>query len=383
MYKVILTSDAGKEKEMLPPYAQKEFNEAVAKLAADPYPSGGEKVSLTIDDVRYVRVNEDIRVAYSVHPKANLIRIIKIINKKAGGQEDQAKEKKNSLIISYMALRRWIGVLGFLLPVFLVLSTCREQGGLHIKPSISDYYYSSRGDFFVVILCVIGIFLLTYKGYFWKERLFSVIAGICAILVAFNPTTYRQVTTKDNLKNCCDSVSISAIVPEGKALNYCDTLYCYDTGTRYFGKILGSTIHRPNLNVPKFFHTGFEWHLLFAAIFLICLAVMSLFFFTRTANDDPHNIMQKGKRTMKGWRNFVYKICGWTIFVCLSCLIVYFASHSVHRWVGGFPLTFIMETVSVWAFAVSWLVKGEAILSDEGNYFKASYQKAVISYQIK
>ncbi len=69
-----------------------------------------------------------------------------------------------SLIISYLTLRKAIGLLGIALPFVLALGAvfCSRT---EIQSSVSSYYHTSMGDVFVGILFVIGFFLLSYRGY--------------------------------------------------------------------------------------------------------------------------------------------------------------------------------------------------------------------------
>ena len=73
-------------------------------------------------------------------------------------------ESKNALVISYLTLRKIIGFLGISFPVVLFLvAVIFFQTGL--QSSVSKYYHTVMGDVFVGTLCVIGFFLLSYKGY--------------------------------------------------------------------------------------------------------------------------------------------------------------------------------------------------------------------------
>jgi hypothetical protein len=76
---------------------------------------------------------------------------------------ESAMGDENKLIITYLTLRKLIGILGVTLPFILFL------GGLlifqtGIQSSVSSYYYTGMRDLFVGTICVIGFFLLIYKG---------------------------------------------------------------------------------------------------------------------------------------------------------------------------------------------------------------------------
>ena len=68
-------------------------------------------------------------------------------------------------LVSYLTLRRVVGILGVALPLVVVLwgfSLCQCS---QILPSISDYYDLRTRDVFVGILFVFAWFLFTYRGY--------------------------------------------------------------------------------------------------------------------------------------------------------------------------------------------------------------------------
>lgn len=96
------------------------------------------------------------------------------------------------------------------------------------------------------------------------------------------------------------------------------------------------------------------WHNIFAFSFFVMLAVFCLYLFTKS----------KGEMTlMKRYRNNVYRICGCIIIVCLLLLLVNHLlklDSELH-----FPsFILVVEVVALWAFAASWLVKGEMLLGD-------------------
>src|SRR5690554_1674673 len=107
---------------------------------------------------------------------------------------DRVKENHNLLVFSYLTLRNLIGFSGILLPFVLIGTTVIGEDEYRIAPSISDYYYTNNGDVVVVVLCVLGVFLLTYKGYTRSERILTSIAAVSAIGVAFSPTSASSVS---------------------------------------------------------------------------------------------------------------------------------------------------------------------------------------------
>lgn len=83
---------------------------------------------------------------------------------------------QSSLVLSYLDLRKAIGILGIALPFVLVVGKFLFDGP-GTQPSISDYYYASMRDVFVGIRCAIGVFLMSYRGYERKDN----IAGILPV----------------------------------------------------------------------------------------------------------------------------------------------------------------------------------------------------------
>lgn len=94
------------------------------------------------------------------------------------------------------------------------------------------------------------------------------------------------------------------------------------------------------IDVTKWFHYTF------AAILFLMLAVNSLWLFS------------KGDNFIK---RLIYKLCGWTILISF----VIFSINAI--FINYKPLIIILETVMLFAFGVSWLVKGhmfDKILKD-------------------
>lgn len=90
-----------------------------------------------------------------------------------------------------------------------------------------------------------------------------------------------------------------------------------------------------------------------AALFLV-LAYFSLCLFTLSGAQQTD---------AKRRRNRVYKVCGVAMLVCSGLIAVY------RLFLTGTPLdhlkpVFWLEAAALWAFGISWAVKGEVILRD-------------------
>ncbi len=237
---------------------------------------------------------------------------------------DRQRESRNDLVFSYMTLRNLIGFSGMFLPLVLMAATKRISGDLSIEPSISDYYYTSTGDILVVLLSVLAVFLFTYTGYGWKEWLWTNLAAICALGVAFSPTVTK-----------------------------------YQRGS--------FSVHTSLNEVPEIF--GLERHLVFAATFFIAIAIISLVYFPKFPKGEQVTAAKKK-------RNVVYKICGWIMLACVLSLGLYFMIPSTQKALGDFPVIFALETVAIEAFAISWITKGETLWPD-GEHYMVTAMKMV------
>lgn len=208
-----------------------------------------------------------------------------------------------SLIFSYLALRKTIGILGIALPFVLYFGALLVfQTG--IQSSLSSYYHTGMRDVFVGTLFVIGFFLFAYNGYDLADKIAAYVACIAAVGLALFPTEPGGAT----------------------ATNAVTTGYI---------------------------------HLGFAAIFFLALIYFSLFLFTKT---NPF----KAPTRKKLQRNKVYRVCGVTMAICIVLIVIYFLipGETASRLKALRPV-YWLEAIAIVAFGVSWFVKGEAILKDE------------------
>ena len=220
-------------------------------------------------------------------------------------------------IISYQALRAFIGITGLSLPVVAVLGCFLFGSGIYSwQISISHYYYSTMHIAFVSILCVLGGFLMTYKGKDrWESRL-SNLAGFFAVSIAAFPTQF------------------SGFHPGQDGAN--QYLKLIKEVTKFWGRM----------------------HFVFAFGLFVCFIIFCLYFFQKP-DADYHGAQQvKFKR-----RKSIYKICGWVIIV--SIILMGLFNFVIKGEKGLFAYsTFIFETTALWAFGTAWLVKGSAVLKN-------------------
>jgi hypothetical protein len=217
------------------------------------------------------------------------------------------EQKTPDLELSYLQIRKAVGVLGIILPIVIYLGTFIFSKCRILEASISDYYYTIMGSVLVGILCGVALFLYSYKGFNNWDRISSNLACVCALGVAFFPTNITP-----DVANC---------------------------------KIFS----RPDDVIRNSIHYGS------AALFFVTLACMSLFLFTRT--DKSRITKQKRKR------NAVYRTCG-IVMVAAILIIASLKITAIHDILGPYKPVFWLESIALWAFGISWLVKGEVLLAD-------------------
>jgi hypothetical protein len=232
-------------------------------------------------------------------------------------------EDNNELVMSFLAVRRALGLLGFFLPLSLLAVAILTSEAM--QPSISEFYYTRARELFTGTLSAIAVFLWAYVGYpsapadgWLTDRMVSRLASVAALGVAFVPTGAR----------------VGAPVLPGASAN-CTLVQC----------ALGT-------DRAQMLHYGA------AGVFFACLAVFCLILFRRTAT---------GPRTRgKIGRDRIYTVCGWTIVACIGLLGAYGIGYALQDVVDRQAwdrtrAVFILETTGIFAFAISWLVKGETL----------------------
>jgi hypothetical protein len=207
-------------------------------------------------------------------------------------------------VVSYTILRRVIGYLGIGLPIALWLGDCLIFGECGTRESISAYYHSGMGDVFVGALCAIGVFLLSYRGPDPIDGIMGNIACAFAVGVALFPTA------------------------------------------------------PPGSTDPIQIRISMAHHACAAGMFLT-LAGFAYFLFTKT--DSP-----RAETPRKIIRNSIYRVCAWIMVGCMALIAVkkYAFSGELELLIDAWDPVFWLESFAIWAFGVSWLVKGEQILQD-------------------
>ena len=99
----------------------------------------------------------------------------------------------DDVIVSYLTLRKVVGVLGMALPIVVLIWGLQLPPDYAVLPSISDYYSLRTRDVFVGVLLTIGWFMFTYRGYERKDDMAGNLACVFALAVALFPSTGSRV----------------------------------------------------------------------------------------------------------------------------------------------------------------------------------------------
>lgn len=211
-------------------------------------------------------------------------------------------------------IRKLIGILGLALPFALPLAAN------DFLASIShNYYLPLPSLIFIIIISTMALFLISYKGYRIdntgiKEHLsddfITNIGGLAALIVVIVPTCCMD-SANATVETLCENQDYPLLGHNSTFKNYI--------------------------------------HLISAGIFLFTMGWMSAFKFVRGTDSSTLEFL-------------IYKICGYLVWAAIGVLIIYLA---LERFVPNFPesthIVYIMETVAIVPFGISWLIKGETM----------------------
>lgn len=215
--------------------------------------------------------------------------------------------RSKDIVISYKNLRRLIGLLGIALPFLCLLGLFITK--TQLQPSISHCYYTNVRDVFIGIMIGVSMFLITYNGYDATDDTVTNLTGLFGIGLALCP----------------------CLISKGSTI---------DVGYLNLDPIVSNIIH-----------------VSCAALFFILLAVNSIFLFTKTGKDTKVITPNKNKR------NLIYITCGIVMIVLMLLLVV--LSLALGDEFNNEPIAFFIESFMLFAFGISWLVKGETIFRDK------------------
>jgi hypothetical protein len=225
---------------------------------------------------------------------------------------------------SYRVIRLVVGILGIVLPFIFIIGEWRYlRGGVHVRGSLSAYYHTSMQDLFVGGLVVIGFFLATYmagEASSWDFRV-SLLAGIAALGVVFFPTSRSGLPV--------------GAPPCGDA--------SFPPGCSFVEQELGE-------------HPTAVIHAVFAIVFIVSLAIMSLLFALSEVIPGQSRPHPEGSVVFRSRKLFTAHVA-LGVVILLAGLWV-FVGGALHADIWELTPLYVGEVVAVWAFGASWLLAG-------------------------
>lgn len=209
-----------------------------------------------------------------------------------------------TLVVSYLSVRRAIGAVGLLLPIMLG-PVGWFAFGIEIQDNMSSYYHTPLRDVFVGSMCAMGSFLFCYRGYDWIESWTGMFGCVTALGVAFFPLDAHS-----------------------------DPLY--------------------QRSVVGYLHT------ICGGAFFLTLAFYSLYHFPSARGDGTEYAPHEAQR------NLIYRASGSVILLSMMAMGAYLLLLPI-QWrqrMNDANFLFWMEWIGVWSFAAAWLTKGRAIFAD-------------------
>jgi hypothetical protein len=224
---------------------------------------------------------------------------------------DEADANERAAILylkSYLVMRAAIGFLGIALPIGLFLGDALWlKGTMEARGSLSAYYHSGMRDLFVGTLFATGVFLVTYRVVeHTLDNILSIIAGIAVMGVALFPTSRPPG-------------SGSPLTP------------------------LEARLGEQRVAIV---------HYVCAGIFIVLLGVISLIFGVREGKRSQRRDGGRARRSPTFWRRF-----HWGCAAAIGLALAFMGVSEITRWFSHYSLI-VGETVAVFAFGVSWLMKG-------------------------
>jgi hypothetical protein len=264
--------------------------------------------------------------------------------------------------IKLNSVNKGVGYVAFFLP--FVLGGLTLAGETCFPTSISHYYFTRiGGDVLVGALCLIGVLMLFfftfgssrpdgYLRYKWYDPWLVRLAGLCAFVIAFVPTTGVGCALNGDVARAflTETAASSPLQPSLDSV----------TGTISFDFWASFGAYAPPNSVPLALgglHFGAAW------IMFLILAYFSYSVFTRTNSTAS---LEPGNR--KSTRNTVYRVLGVVILITVIALSFKAAAlawvlegesgEAFSQWWSAHRLTFWFEAAGLSAFGLSWMIKG-------------------------
>lgn len=178
--------------------------------------------------------------------------------------------------------------------------------------SVSSSFYSNANICMIGLIFATAIFFFSYRGYDWKDRLFSIIQAITVLgVIVFPNYNYTKP--------------------------YTTGIFCLPS---------------------KLSHT---FHCITAGTFFITIALNLLLLFTKTGKEPTEK---------KKLRNRIYKVCGILILIAAFAMFILSNGFVKQYLPKNLPVGMICEFIMFTSFGFAYIVKSEAIKSFNDDYEK-------------
>jgi hypothetical protein len=234
-------------------------------------------------------------------------------------QPETTATSADPLVVSYLAVRRAVGVTGLMLPLLLWPGAWLVWG-VPVQDNMSAYYHTPARDVFVGALFTMGVFLYCYRGHDWIEDASANVGSVSALGLALFPLD----AGKDPLE----------------AQSWVGYLHMAFGASLFLTLAFYSLVHFPHYHWP-------DWR------------------WTRWMRErsqaepvdelEPHELQ----------RNLIYWASGLVILSSMAAMGAYLVMPVwLKAYFNDYRFLFWMEWVALWAFAAAWLTKGRAIVAD-------------------
>lgn len=250
--------------------------------------------------------------------------------------------------ISVNALRTIMGLVGLSLPIGLSIYSIAIDDW---QVSISGYYYTSAGDFFVGALMAISIILIAYYGYdegpnfkWIGDRTTALLAALGAAGTAIFPTNIRE-----GYGRCLADMNAGPCELRSECDEAVEGLACTVVGgeTGPFGKVL---LPFDDL-ITGWVGDVAIFHLAATILLLLMFANFCLVLFPM----GPKS--QGGLTGPRAGELAAYYACGTVMIGACICLIAEFFG-AFRSWETS---AFWFEAVAIVAFSIAWLIYGDVL----------------------
>jgi hypothetical protein len=232
---------------------------------------------------------------------------------------DATPTSADPLVVSYLSVRRAVGVTGLLLPLLLWPGAWLVFG-VPVQDNMSAYYHTPARDVFVGALFTMGVFLYCYRGHDWVENWSANVGSVSALGLALFPLD----AGKDPLE----------------AQSWVGYLHMAFGAALFLTLAFYSLVHFPSYHLP-------DWR------------------WTRWLRERSQAASAEELEPHELERNLIYWASGLVILTSMAAMGAYLVMPAwLKAYFNAYHFLFWMEWIALWAFAMAWLTKGRAIVAD-------------------